>query len=241
MSTPQQPDTYKASRVGLYLLLIAVAIVGGAAWFFMSRTNSSGLTLLKSAPGGAAADTFASTKLDQSSTAGPSATPASAGRARSKAVVPKARSDVPETLTAPPMPGPVDPSKPTPGAHTEPGPANLSNATTDVAEALPIYDASNADVVPPGLLLPVANAPVRTDSRAAPGAAAIEIIVNHDGSVGSVKGATQPRTIGESLEMVNGLSITKSWRFTPALRNGQPVRYRLFVPLSTLLAGRRIR
>lgn len=80
----------------------------------------------------------------------------------------------------------------------------------------------------------MASVTVRTDGRYVPGGPAIEIIVNDDGLVTSVKAVTRPASLAEALEMYNGLSTTKSWRFTPAARNGQSVKYRFFIPLSAL-------
>ena len=90
----------------------------------------------------------------------------------------------------------------------------------------------------PALLTPIAIADGRQRANDSPGSSAIEIIVNADGLVHSVKAIGQPSTVGEALETINWLSITKSWRFDPAKRNGQPVRYRLVVPLGALISGR---
>jgi hypothetical protein len=101
-----------------------------------------------------------------------------------------------------------------------------------------VFDSGSADVAPPTLVTPIAIAPVRPDPGYVPGSATIEIIVNDNGSVGSVKAGRQPQTVAEALQMANWLSTTKTWRFAPAVRNGQPVRYRLQVPLSRLVSGR---
>ena len=74
-----------------------------------------------------------------------------------------------------------------------------------------------------------------------PQQATIEIIVGGDGTVQSVKAGKPPATVGETLEMTNWLSTAKSWQFGPAVRNSQPVKYRLVVPLSALVSGRGIR
>jgi hypothetical protein len=94
-------------------------------------------------------------------------------------------------------------------------------------------------VTPPSLLTPIGIAPVRTNY--VPGPATIEVIVSGDGSVQSAKAGTPPATVGETLEMMNWLSAAKSWRFGPAVRGGQSVKYRLVVPLSALVSGRGIR
>ena len=104
-----------------------------------------------------------------------------------------------------------------------------------------VYDAASADVTAPTLVTPLSHVPVPTGVNPTSVVSVIEIVVNGDGSVYAVKAATPPGTVGETLEMINWLSVTKSWRFGPAVRNGQPVRYRLLIPLRTLMLGRPIK
>jgi hypothetical protein len=96
----------------------------------------------------------------------------------------------------------------------------------------PTYDATNVEVEPPKLLTPLANRPLPPESGRSPRALAIEIIVNETGSIESAKSATRPATLGEALQVINGLSQAMTWRFGPALSNGQHVKYRLVVPLT---------
>lgn len=91
------------------------------------------------------------------------------------------------------------------------------------------YAAGNADVTPPTVVsMPWLNPPP-PDSE--PYDAAIQVVVNEQGTVDSVKATIAPRTIGESIWVTNALSAMKAWRFQPAAKNGQPVRFRLIVPL----------
>jgi outer membrane biosynthesis protein TonB len=54
-----------------------------------------------------------------------------------------------------------------------------------------------------------------------------EVVVTDDGNVESVRASNAPQSIGETLQMTGILSAAKSWRFRPAEKDGQSVRYRL--------------
>jgi outer membrane biosynthesis protein TonB len=62
----------------------------------------------------------------------------------------------------------------------------------------------------------------------------IAVVVNPDGSVDSVHGLVAPENISEVLLLTEALSAVKSWRFSPATRDGAPVKYRQVVPIGTL-------
>lgn len=67
----------------------------------------------------------------------------------------------------------------------------------------------------------------------------IEILVNETGGVESVRGRPQPATLGAALQSNLALQVVKTWRFSPARKEGQPVKYRttvLFV--ETMNVGR---
>jgi hypothetical protein len=84
-----------------------------------------------------------------------------------------------------------------------------------------IYSARDADVRPPQMLeadLPrpaVASWPTITNTG--------ELLVNESGSVDRVKWLTNR----ERMPDIMLLSRAKMWKFSPATRDGQPVRYRL--------------
>jgi hypothetical protein len=137
-----------------------------------------------------------------------------------------ARSSVPSALQTSPISRPV---------------ANAAASADVPALSGPVFDSSNKDVTAPMLVTPLSHVPVPSGVNPATVNSVIEIVVNGDGTVHSVKAATPPATVGETLEMINWLSITKSWRFGPAVRNGMPVRYRMFIPLRTLMLGRAIK
>ena len=54
------------------------------------------------------------------------------------------------------------------------------------------------------------------------------MVVSPAGDVESVKLLTQPTGVGPAMM----LSAIKNWRFHPATRDGQPVRYRLRIRLT---------
>ena len=82
-----------------------------------------------------------------------------------------------------------------------------------------VYSAADADVIPP--TPPVASGLKPWRVKSGP---AVEVIVASDGSVEKVQvlGATHM-----SDAMV--LSHVKAWKFAPALRAGDPVRYRMLL------------
>ena len=102
----------------------------------------------------------------------------------------------------------------------------------------PVYDEKDADVTAPKLLTPLAYAPLAAGHVEAT-SGAVQILVNDDGTVDSVKATVAPKTIGETILMTSGLSIAKAWRFDPALKDGHPVRYSLIVPLSRMFRDSR--
>jgi len=128
-------------------------------------------------------------------------------------VIPGLRSEASTTATVPRMPA-ADPA-----------------GIAAPASAAPIdermYDAKDADVTPPELIYPRA---IKTwpagSNRDLP---FVEVIVNDKGTVDSVKGCEPPKTLAESLELLNALSAVGNWRFRPADKGGRSVKYRLVV------------
>lgn len=100
-------------------------------------------------------------------------------------------------------------------------PVTRNNA--DDESSAPIYSAQDVDVRPPQMLeanLPrpaVMNWPTVKNS--------MELVVTEDGTVQHVKWLTSR----ERMPDVMLLSRAKLWKFSPALRDGRPVRYRLVV------------
>jgi hypothetical protein len=111
-----------------------------------------------------------------------------------------------------------------------PTPASETGGRVPADPALPdskVYSAADAEVAPPVFVrtrLPAAPSPaVRADELPE-----VEVVVSPTGDVESVKLLTQPTGVGPAMM----LSAIKNWRFHPATRDGQPVRYRLLIRLT---------
>ena len=112
------------------------------------------------------------------------------------------------------------PAAPAPGMSREAAPLPEPWDTT-------VYSNVDSEVVPPALVrlrLPV-DPPKGMRSDALP---EVEIVVSSSGEVESVKLVTEQAGVGPSMM----LSAIKAWRFRPATRDGEPVRYRLRMRLT---------
>jgi len=112
-----------------------------------------------------------------------------------------------------------------PAAASRPPEAGIG-ARTAVVEST-VFSAADAEVVPPLLVRPH----LRTSPS--PGVRAedlpqVEILVSPAGEVESVKLVTPSAGVKSAMM----LSAIKTWRFEPAKRGGQPVRYRLLMRLT---------
>jgi hypothetical protein len=95
-----------------------------------------------------------------------------------------------------------------------------------------IFTAANADVVPPALVR------ARLPSSPPPGVSPedlpeVEVVVSPQGQVESVKLVTPDAGVLPSMM----LSAIKNWKFDPATRNGEAVRYRLRMRLTNQRPG----
>jgi uncharacterized membrane protein (UPF0127 family) len=114
-----------------------------------------------------------------------------------------------------------------PQTAPEPGDAR---AAPDAAAAPPdtmVYTSEDAGVIAPRIersRLP-ANPPLGVSQDEIP---QVEVVISATGEVESVKLITQPARVGAAMM----LSAVKNWRFLPALRDGQPVRYRMRLRLT---------
>jgi outer membrane biosynthesis protein TonB len=115
-------------------------------------------------------------------------------------------------------------ARPTAVISTPASPAQpATGSAADFESPGPVYSAQDIDVRPPQMLdadLPrpaVMNWPTVKNS--------MELLVTADGSVERVKWLTSR----ERMPDVMLLSRAKLWKFSPAVRDGQPVRYRLIV------------
>jgi len=89
------------------------------------------------------------------------------------------------------------------------------------------FSAVNADVVPPLPVWPHLPTSPKAGMRLED-LPQVELVVTPTGEVESVKLVTQPARVTSAMM----LSAIKAWRFAPATRDGQPVRYRLALRLT---------
>jgi hypothetical protein len=123
----------------------------------------------------------------------------------------------PSRMTAPPTPRPVE--LPRAAEATPEGQPPSTNTT--------VYSPVDTEVVPPELersRLPK-DSPlgVRPEDLSE-----VEVVVSATGEVESVKLVTEPVRVLSAMM----LSAVKNWRFQPAMRDGQPVRYRMRMRLT---------
>jgi outer membrane biosynthesis protein TonB len=90
-----------------------------------------------------------------------------------------------------------------------------------------IYTASDADVRAPILVHP--QLPTRRDPNALPPEPGeLDLLVLEDGTVAEVRLIPVSNRFQDRML----ISAAKAWRFRPADLNGQPVRYRLRIPIT---------
>ena len=94
---------------------------------------------------------------------------------------------------------------------------------TDAGGLNRVYSSADEDVIPPKMIIEdvpaalIVGMPRRMQS--------VELMVTEGGDVSRVRLLTEQRRILDTML----LSRAKMWRFTPALRQGRPVPYRLVV------------
>ena len=136
-------------------------------------------------------------------------------------------SSVTSDSTAPP------PSTPQPSVDGSGAPPpDVARKRNDLPIDPVIYTASDAQVAPPVAVYP------QLPSELPPGVriedlAIIELIVTEAGNVGSVRVREAPKTMSDTMLVTVNLSAAKTWRFRPALKDGQPVKYRKAVWILT--------
>jgi len=100
------------------------------------------------------------------------------------------------------------------------GPSSSDPAAATIDQT--IYSADNQDVVPPQTL---DKLPGPTISRWTTRTNAMELVVSETGVVERVRLVTPPQRMPD----IQILSVAKVWKFTPAMKDGRPVRYRLLL------------
>ena len=125
----------------------------------------------------------------------------------------------PAAAEPPPLAAPPAPARP---AAAPPPQARTAPA---IATRPPLYSATDKDVAPPRPIVQQRLGGI-VGAIDAGAEVTIEYVVDERGYVESAKAKSVPRSVGESVLMATGLHAIKSWRFQPAEKNGQPVRYR---------------
>lgn len=228
--------------VGPLVVLLILVVAGYGAWRYLKALPPSDATPVAAtaSPDAAAApSTLASApsavaKPDQSKG---SAQPASGSRGRGAPSVSGGRvaQNPPAAASAPAGPGTQPGASNSLPVAASTDPERVSSSSGPPASInSEIYSTASVGVKAPVLITPGANTPLLTTARHPAGTPGIEIIINPDGFVASVKAVTKPTSLAESLEYHNGLSVAKSWQFQPAMRDGQPVSYKIFMPLAIL-------
>jgi len=239
MADFQDPD--RPSRaLTIWIVLSVVAVIAVGAWAFMNRSFSEDVGQAANAVGDAATAVREAVQPLLDSVAGEE-TPAEAPVATAE-VAPAdtgrrtgARKPAAPPAEVAPLAGPLAMAPDEAGARAVSGttpPPPPPDYRGDV------FDASDAAVVPPSLVTPLANAPLPRETLKSAEPLSIEILVNPDGTVASARVTSEPTNMTETLQVVNALSIAKSWTFGPAVKDGQQVRYRMWVALDKVLMWR---
>ena len=97
------------------------------------------------------------------------------------------------------------------------------------------YGPGDVDVAPPIPVLPRLLAGLQPSS---PGvrldALQLAVVVEPDGTAFSVTAMSAPQNMAEFVLITSVLAVVKSWEFTPAKKDGVPVRYQLIVPVRSV-------
>ncbi len=96
-----------------------------------------------------------------------------------------------------------------------------------------LFDSATPGIIPPG----TDNIRLHTlEAEEVPAAerGLVEVIVSPYGEVERAKLISTPGDVHEAMI----LSAIKAWQFTPALKDGHPVRYRLILPVDVALSGK---
>ena len=108
--------------------------------------------------------------------------------------------------------------------------SSVSAASVDsrwpIPPAVVVYSSSDSDVVPPVLTYPRY---VESMEREHPNATPFQIVVDENGHVESAVLANHPTDMRQAVSGTLLLGAAKAWRFRPATKDGQPVKYRRII------------
>jgi len=256
LDRPDFKSRERAKDAGPLIVVVLLAIVATVSvWVITTREIAfpaswfSGIGTARSVSRAPASDAPAGTETPapsaQRATA-PKSAAAQSGAARNSSSAqaqaganahgstrPQTRSDVRQTPT--PQPGRAAAGtaarRVEPGARSDPPAAEWVLTDSPEAPDPATYSASDAEVVPPGVVFPQQLGRLPKGTRRED-LTTIEVIVNPDGTVGSVKAVEDPQSLADALVVTSSLSAVKSWRFRPALKNGRPVRYRQLISVA---------
>jgi len=100
-------------------------------------------------------------------------------------------------------------------------------ATTGTSIDPTIYSRDDADVLPPVMLSPPMRSYGKPGSTPESGVSnTLELLIDEKGGVASVKWVERPQRFIDAMEPQSA----KNLKFRPAVRNGVPVKYRLYIP-----------
>jgi outer membrane biosynthesis protein TonB len=118
-----------------------------------------------------------------------------------------------ETLRAPLMPSSFEAMAPAVPSADRASKTELANA---------IYSRDDSEVQPPVMLYPQMPPPLIVGGPPEGIVNSMELVIAPDGSVERVRLISAPRRMADMML----LSGAKLWRFSPAVKDGKPVRYR---------------
>jgi protein TonB len=123
---------------------------------------------------------------------------------------------VPEVPEASPSPSPAEVNTP---AAIEPVAEPVAVELPPAVDPSIVYSQTDQNVEPPRLL----SRPLqRRMPSGGSDTATVEVVISPDGGVERVRLTSGPRRLTDVME----LSAAKAWKFDPALKDGEPVRYR---------------
>jgi hypothetical protein len=227
---------------------IVLCIVSGSAVLWLVVFKSGGAATVASQPKAAEATpavVAAEAKEPESQTrisprqTGQPVLPDTSPRRQPQAIASRLAPAPPDT-SQPSVAPPLD-SPPVESERSIPGPskadvfvaiAPLATATlapaTERQAAATIYSRDDGDVQPPVMVSPQLPPPLMVGTPSEGVLNRMELVVAADGTVERVRLMDTPRRMADMML----LSGAKLWKFTPAVRKGEPVRYRTIVSWS---------